>query len=291
MTNEQISTTILLTIMVIALALVLITGWCLHRKKYLHRKEKSKRREKLQINWKWLSFWFNWDFTLTYSLCGYFDPRHRIDIGIIFFHLTLILPFKSKYTDECVPPEWGIRIHNNALWFYLGGKGNFKGGTKTKALYFPWDWTRVRTSYLKKGLIDADGFFKNPNPPHNADHVLNAKNWWHEFRGTNLKFWEDEWKAKFWSEEHEYTYVLRNKEVQKVTATIRIKEREWRWKWLTLVPFPNRVRRQIAVEFSDEVGERAGSWKGGCTGCSQKLLPGETPLECLRRMEREVKFN
>jgi hypothetical protein len=40
----------------------------------------------------------------------------------------------------------------------------------------------------------------------------------------------------------------------------------------------------------DEVGEEAGSWKGGVLGCGYTLLPNETPLQCLRRMEKERKF-
>jgi hypothetical protein len=44
------------------------------------------------------------------------------------------------------------------------------------------------------------------------------------------------------------------------------------------------------IEFNDEVGERTGSWKGGTLGCGYNLLPNETPLECLRRMEKERKF-
>jgi hypothetical protein len=44
------------------------------------------------------------------------------------------------------------------------------------------------------------------------------------------------------------------------------------------------------VVFSAEVGERSGSWKGGCIGCGYDLLPDELPEECLRRMERDRKF-
>lgn len=87
-------------------------------------------------------------------------------------------------------------------------------------------------------------------------------------------------------EVHPYTYVLRNGEVQERTATIKIEERKWtRW-WL-----PCRlVSRYIDVTFSDEVGERSGSWKGGCIGCSYDMLPGESAAAALRRMERERKF-
>jgi len=44
------------------------------------------------------------------------------------------------------------------------------------------------------------------------------------------------------------------------------------------------------VKFSDEVGERTGSWKGGVIGTGSEMRPGESPEQCLRRMERERKF-
>ena len=55
------------------------------------------------------------------------------------------------------------------------------------------------------------------------------------------------------------------------------------------MPF-RRVSKYINIDFSDEVGERSGSWKGGRLGCSYNMQPGETPLQTLRRMEAERKF-
>lgn len=87
-------------------------------------------------------------------------------------------------------------------------------------------------------------------------------------------------------ETHPYTYTLRSGEVQHRMATIKVYRRTWtRW-WL---PF-KRVSTSIDVEFSDEVGERSGSWKGGCIGCGYEMRPGETPLQALRRMELMRKF-
>ena len=119
--------------------------------------------------------------------------------------------------------------------------------------------------------------------------------WWH-------------WRTKFWvwrpfgdwqhirhdilsqPETHDYTYVLRNGTVQNRKATIQTEEREWRWKLFFILPLPKKVRRSIDINFDDEVGERTGSWKGGTLGCGYELLPTESPLQCLRRMEKERKF-
>mgnify|MGYP000896903959 FL=1 len=86
--------------------------------------------------------------------------------------------------------------------------------------------------------------------------------------------------------EHDYTYVLRSGEVQKRKARITVEHREWTRPWL---PW-RRVSDAIWVDFDGEVGERAGSWKGGTTGCGYEMAPGETPLETLRRMEGERKL-
>src|SRR6185295_15207727 len=79
-----------------------------------------------------------------------------------------------------------------------------------------------------------------------------------------------------------YTYVRKSGEAQKRTATFYVEEREWRWKMFHRLPFsfgPKQVRRFINIQFDDEVGEGTGSWKGGTTGCSYDLKPGETPME------------
>lgn len=74
-------------------------------------------------------------------------------------------------------------------------------------------------------------------------------------------------------------------------ATVKVKEMEWRPRWFMWTTLFAQKRTSIDIEFDKEVGERTGSWKGGTLGCGYNLLPNETPLECLRRMEKERKFN
>lgn len=87
-------------------------------------------------------------------------------------------------------------------------------------------------------------------------------------------------------EQHPYEYQLESGEVQKRIARIKPERRVWTRPWL-----PWRLERHyIDIEFDGEVGERSGSWKGGCTGCSFDMLSGEAPLAALRRMELHRKF-
>lgn len=92
--------------------------------------------------------------------------------------------------------------------------------------------------------------------------------------------------------ESPYRYTLRSGEVQERTAKYYVEEREWRWRIFHPVAIgPKKVQRSISVKFDKEVGEGTGSWKGGCVGCGYEMLPGETPEQTLRRMEKERKFS
>jgi hypothetical protein len=87
-------------------------------------------------------------------------------------------------------------------------------------------------------------------------------------------------------ETHPYRYTLRSGEVQERTATIKPERRLWTRPWF---PWKREVC-SIDIEFSDEVGERSGSWKGGVLGCGFDMQPGERAVDTLCRMERERRF-
>lgn len=115
------------------------------------------------------------------------------------------------------------------------------------------------------------------------------KTWIHSTKEDRKEFYKDEWKEPniVFIETHPYTDLY---DGTVVNATIRVEEMEWRpvsMQWTSLF---SKIRKSIEIEFDKEVGVRKGSWKGGCIGCSYELLPNETPLECLRRMESERKF-
>jgi len=203
-------------------------------------------------------------FDLSYEACGYFDNRPHINLAL-WWKLVFILPFRNKWTDECIPPKWGIAIHGNTFWIYRGGKGNMNGGNK----WWTWDipfFTKqwVRTSILLKGGT-----------------------WEHSTKGDHKEFYEEEWKSKQKMWYYDYTDSY---DGTVVGAKIYVEEREWRPKWLTWTNKFAKVRRTIDIDFDKEVGSRKGSWKGGVVGCGYDLLPEEDPIDCIKRMEKERKF-
>lgn len=213
----------------------------------------------------WVIFYFGWHFDLSYQKCGYFDNRPRINLDLIFFSLTLILPFKNGWTDECDPPKYGISIHNKTFWIYKGGKGNMDGGNK----WWTWHIPFLTMEWVMTSILLKDNFWEN------------------ETRGERKSFYKDEWKEKQASWTYDYTD---NYDGEIIPTTIYVEEREWRPKGLTWTSLFAKKRRTIDVHFSKECGKRKGSWKGGTLGCDYELLPNEKPLDCLKRMEKERKF-
>lgn len=213
----------------------------------------------------WVIFYWGWNFDLSYEVCGYFDNRPRINLDLIFFSLTLILPFRNKWTDECIPPKYGIAIHNNTFWLNKGGKGNMNGGNKHWTFNVPFltkEW--VRTSIL-----------------------LKDDTWEHETKGNSKDFYEEHWKDQQKSWSYDFTDKYDNSIIPTV---IYVEEMEWRPKWLKWTSLFALKRRSIDVHFSKEVGKRKGEWKGGTLGCGYDLLPNENPLDCLKRMEQDRDF-
>lgn len=196
---------------------------------------------------------------------GYFSPRFGLE-----FRVNQGGYFSQKYSiDLCF--IWGVfhivmpfktKIEESCEWLTYGfyqfeNSFVFKWGRKSKHIDIPFiswifDWHRV----LEKdgNWCDGNGSWDNKN--------INR-------------------------EVFDYTYTLNSGEIQKRKATCFIEERQWHRKWL---PFIKMKSRSINVEFDDEVGEKTGSWKGGCIGCGYDMLKSETMEQCLSRMQNERKF-
>lgn len=205
----------------------------------------------------------------------YFSRKCRLSIHAGPLSLFLTLPWRSsdeKQANDCEWPTYGLTVQPRVMTLHTG-----KHQKNFRQFRFPWDWEFYRRSYLCK-----DGEFK------------------HEMKGTKFPpnscldsphpYYDREKDEDLWVETYPYTYKLRSGKEQHVQATVRVDEMEWRWLWFTWFPFIRKVVRGIDIHFSDEVGERAGSWKGGAIGCGYNMKDGETPRETLARMERERTF-
>jgi hypothetical protein len=186
-------------------------------------------------------------------------------LGLIFFRLTIILPFISKYENECDAPKWGIAIHNKTFWIYKGGKGNMCGGNK----WWTWNIPFITKDWIRTSILLNDG------------------TWEHEGTECRKEFYNNKWKIKQMSWNYDFTDKY---DGEIIPTIIYVEEREWRPKWLKWTKLFANVNRTIDVHFSKECGKGKGSWKGGTIGCSYSMLKNEEPLDCLKRMEKERKF-
>jgi hypothetical protein len=176
-----------------------------------------------------------------------------------------------RWHEDSMGRSWGAYTYSGALVFLWGScvVGSGKGYGYSKHFNFPWDLgANVRHEVLR-----TDGTWVKPSSEYDPPYSDGRQVWLEP-----------------------YNYVLKSGEKQYRIATFFVEEREWRWRcfrWLYKYGIklgPALIRRCISISFNQEIGERCGSWKGGTTGCGYEMLPGESPLACLRRMEVERKF-
>lgn len=193
------------------------------------------------------------------------------------------VPLSETYPDTMVVAEreFSIAIHGGRAWLKPWGPLN--------------DWVKADPWWRRGVSVSVDPFewkFQRHEVrcggelcTMRSDHYLMP--YWMPFVGS--------WEADKLPDGRDvyvfpYTYTLKSGEVQVRTAMVFVSRMTWRPLCLQWTSLFEKERTTIDVTFSDEVGERTGSWKGGTTGCSYELRPGETPEECLRRMEKERKF-
>lgn len=181
-----------------------------------------------------------------------FEEQFDLDI----FGFLIALPFMDRWhrmPHECME-SWGVYYHEKSVVFCWGDRH--------KTFYMPWMWDHCKTEVRR-----PDGSW--------VPYVASYDN--KEPDGREILTFP-------------YRYTLKSGEIQDATATVYVERRTWKWRWLPRLPWPRLVRQSIDIAFDMEIGERSGSWKGGCIGCGWDMRPGETPEQTLRRMESERTF-
>jgi len=226
-------------------------------------------RGRFELRFSWAEITGGLGFALALCL---FEEHYSLHIRLGWPNMFIQLPFLQRWHHEPFEAmeSWGFSWHASDI--------HLNWGRRCKIVHMPWAWEWVRSSFL---MPNGTSWTHELRSWRRRSHLGTACERTHFLHSSDLPQW---------SETHPYRYVLRSGQVQERQATIKVREMEWRWRWFTWLPFPRMIRRTIDVEFSDEVGERSGSWKGGTIGCGYDLRRNETPRECLRRMERDRKF-
>jgi len=188
---------------------------------------------------------------LSLGLCA-FDDEYCLD----FFGYLISLPILDRYVyePEGMMDSWRIYYFSESVYLTCGSHFWF--------LNMPWMFVNVK-----------------------SEVILPNGEWAKQKHPFVTKESDGRWEA-----EYPYKYVLNNGDEQNVIAKVCVVRMEWRIWLIKWMPYFAKVRKFIEVNFSEEVGENAGSYKGGTIGCGYEMEPNETPEECLRRMERERDF-
>ena len=157
--------------------------------------------------------------------------------------------------EERFSREYGFTFSEGNLHTYFGPQTHDSRTTKSRVFFLPWrNWRFIRHS-----LYDLEG-------KHFHTEYDGARSAW----AAQTAIRDACPKTRFEFEDFDG---------QRITATAHIEEREWRFgtgvfRWLSWFR-RSSVKRDLMIEFNAEVGPEKGSWKGGTTGHSIEMLPGE----------------
>ncbi len=255
-----------------------------HGRAWLNRRsEKWPRRE---FRWEWLFGKFSRNFAITASF-GYGEDDRGVCLHICIPWLFSIY-FVVSGIYACKECQTGIGIHDSAIWFYplpysMENSSTDPWWRKNYCWHFPWDLDWYSTELLdgRGSVFPKD--MKVVRREQKGDGKRGLKSFSENYENNKAL------EASV-SQRHPYVYMLKSGEVQNRIATVFCSRMTWRARWWPIIPRV-KVQTSIDVAFDAEVGEGTGSWKGGCVGSGYNMLPDETILQCLWRMERELKFN
>jgi len=210
------------------------------------------------------SAWFGFGYSVYHDTASWFI---HLPVFSLFIKSRVLIPIRPRTEDW--DAQYGFTFHDRAL--------HLNWRTRNKVLFLPWSYEWCYTE-----VLDYSGrvVWRESRSDRKERPAMVCHDGLDDFT-VRAEI------QKRVSRVFPYVYRLSSGEEQHREARVSVERRAWGYRWF---PFPLFVRNSIDVEFSDEVGERTGSWKGGCLGCGYDMKKGETPEECLRRMERERIF-
>lgn len=227
------------------------------------------------------------------------DPRNFLRVTAFGWALRMWLPrilrpwveVRPSYADPTHvftipwPREYGIFLSNGGcerfdfLRIYYGAQTHDSRTTKCWSKFLPWmQWDHVRHS-----LYAPDGEHLYTEPSRKEARKL---------KGFDHNIWNIRETAPA------AYFAFEDYDGKKLIATCHIEEREWHrgtgwFRWLKYF-FQPKISRSLNLEFDHEMGPEKGSWKGGTTGHSCEMRPGEYPINAFKRycdMEHRARGN
>lgn len=189
----------------------------------------------------------------------YGEPhRAKLVIGFWRFFAAIrlwkVTPYKGSFEIDNTK-RYGVTYFDRTIHFHWG---------KTYVKSLPWDWSIVRYDLL---YPNGDLYHRND---YNRKNKSRGISWYDVLNKSPID--NDVEVAQYVT----VTHSTRNGHIQ--TARIRLtgEEREWRWVWFKWLPWPRKIWRTVECESDIELGEKAGSWKGGLMGWGCEWKQGET---------------
>ncbi len=162
--------------------------------------------------------------------------------------------------------EYGFSYSEGFLYVPLGRQTNDSSTEQRWSKFLPWTQWR----FIRHSLYDLAG-----------------NHFWTEPTGKSVDLLH--WRATLDAKEAcpAASFEFDDFDGERIVAKTIIEEREWKFgtgsfKWLSFFRSP-KIRRSLDLDFSKETGPRKGSWKGGTTGHSIDMLPGELHQSAFER--------
>lgn len=201
---------------------------------------------------------FGWVFLL--SLPNLVSPWKRKIIAVSWDEDTVKRLGRNWYWDVH-PRQYGVTVNDGFLQLFLGPQTDDSKTTKNKSWFLPWtQWRFVSNSWY-----DCNG-----------THLVTL------LEPKDRKDFNAHWDVQHhWEENVPKMMVpmIDESSHTEVIAALHINERRWEFGtgWFTWLRFFRKplIRRNLNINFDKEVGPDKGSWKGGLTGDSITMEPGE----------------
>ena len=226
------------------------------------------------FNWKdneltignWYTGWHTWSPEIIYRTSGYQYANAELCISLFGWKSIIRLPWIHKRENLWENKRYGFYLFQKTIFFNIG--------RKMKSWDLPFI-TYGNAFRWERYIGHPDFYFISSQY---------KESWQQHPYKTNYK--ESYQEPTTWTYDFTDPY-----DAQVIPCKFWVEEMEWRPKWLKWTKRFAKIKRFIEVEFSQEVGSKKGTWKGGTVGCSYDMLDDERPMDCMRRMEKEYNFN